>query len=175
MDEVIKEIYASSVKAQEREIDIIKNRMDFMNWLFGIASTLLFSAVVAAKNLPSQNCCFICLENLIVISVGLFAFVAIACTFYGKYQGYNSISTRIQILTLLDIQKFVFLKPNPPEGNPVLFSKFEYLPETQKNLYVFLEARGERKNSESRWLLIIGFFVGLSLSSMLLLLLKVSI
>ena len=175
MDEVIKEIYASSVKAQEREIDIIKNSMDFMNWLFGIASTLLFSAVVATKNLPPQKCCFICLENLIIVSVGVFAFVAIACTFYGKYQGYNSIRARIRILTLLDIKKFVFLKPNPPQSNPVIFSKFEYLPEAEKNMYISLEAYGERKNNESRWLFIIGTFVGLSLSSMLLLLLKVSI
>lgn len=167
MDEIIKEIYASSVKAQERAIDIIKNRMDFMNWLFGIASTLLFSAVVAAKNLPNKTSHFIYSENIIVILVGVFAFAAIACTFYGKLQGYNSIENRIRILTLLDVQKFVFLAKNPPESNPIIFSNFGYLPEKEKLKYNSLETYGERFNNEVLWIILIRIFVILSLGAML--------
>lgn len=50
MDETIKELYGFSVKAQEREIDMVKNRLEFINWLFGVASALLFFSVLAAQS-----------------------------------------------------------------------------------------------------------------------------
>ena len=56
MDQTIKEIYEFSVKAQEREIDLIKNRLEFINWLFGVASALLFSSVLAARTITPDPC-----------------------------------------------------------------------------------------------------------------------
>lgn len=179
MDETIKEVYDFSVKAQEREIDLIKNRLEFINWLFGVASALLFSAVVAARTITSDNCPAIAPENLISLSIGCSAFIAILCTFIGKWQGYNSVGSSLSILTLLDIQKLAFLKEQPPSGTSddkaVKFTMFSYLPEPQKQKYDSYVAYGERKYSEVLWLIVTSGFVFLSLVSMLLLLAELTI
>lgn len=171
MDDIIKEIYMSSVKTQEREIDIIKNRLDFINWLFGVASTLLFAAVVAARSSSTNNS----VEDFIIASIGFFAFLTIMFTFFGKLQGYNSIQNRIQILTLLDVQKLIFLAPNPPESNPIIFSNFGYLPEKMMSTYLKLDAYTVRKTDEITWIVLMSISVIISLGAMLWLLIESSI
>jgi len=179
MDQTIKEIYEFSVKAQEREIDLIKNRLEFINWLFGVASALLFSSVLAARTITPSPCPEIAPENYIALSVGLFSFLAIISTFIGKWQGYNSVGARITILTLLDIQKSAFLKDQPPSGSndekAVKFSMFEYLPGAQKEKYENRTKYGERKYSEVLWLILTSVCVFISLASLLMLLAELTI
>jgi hypothetical protein len=179
MDEIIKEVYDFSVKAQEREIDLIKNRLEFINWLFGVASALLFASVLAARTITPDPCPEIAPENYIALSAGIFSFLAIICTFLGKWKGYNSVGNRITILTLLDIQKSAFLKETPPTGSSddkaVKFTMFEYLPKEQKDKYDYCSKFGERKHSEIFWLISLSVCVFISLASMLVLLAELTI
>ena len=179
MDETIKEIYDSGVKSQEREIDLIKNRLEFINWLFGVASALLFASVLVARAITPDLSPVIAPENCIVLATGIFSFLAIVCTFLGKWQGYNSVVNRITILTLLDIQKSVFLKKAPPNGSTdekaVKFAMFEYLPNEHKEEYDHCSNYGERKYSEIFWLISLIVCVFISLALMLLLLAELTI
>lgn len=174
MDEAIKEMYGSSVRAQEREIEFIRNRLEFINWLFGIASALLLSSVVAAQSIVPCSNPWIAPELKISLAIGMFSFLAIICSFIGKWQGYNSIGNRITILTLLDIQKSVFLKDEPPAGNTnekiVRFINYEYLPNEQKEKYDECLRYEARRYSEVCWLILISILVFASLSSMAVLL-----
>lgn len=173
MDETIKELYSFSVKAQEREIDMIKNRLEFINWLFGVASALLFFSVLAAQSVKPNSSPFLMQECSILLIIGTLSFFGIIFTFIGKWQGYNSISKRIAILTLLDIQKTVFLKSTPDDPSDkkaVKFIMFEYLPEPQKQNYENCVLYCERKYSEVLWLLLLSTVVFFSLGSLLLLL-----
>jgi len=173
MDETIKELYGFSVKAQEREIDMIKNRLEFINWLFGVASALLFFSVLAAQSVKKNPCPFLIQESSILLLIGIFSFIGIIFTFIGKWQGYNSVGKRITILTLLDIQKTVFLKgapDDPSDKKAVKFIMFEYLPEPQKQNYENCVLYCERKYSEILWLMLLSTVLFLSLGCLLLLL-----
>ena len=173
MNETIKELFGFSVKAQEREIDLIKNRLEFINWLFGVASALLFFSVLAASSVKENPCPLLIQESSLLLLVGIFSFIGIIFTFIGKWQGYNSIGNRMTILTLLDIQKSVFLKgtpDDPSDKKTIKFIMFEYLPEPHKQNYENCVLYSERKYSEILWLILLSTVVFLSLGCLLLLL-----
>jgi len=139
MDETLKELYQHREKSFERQIRLVEIRLQFINWLFGIASASLFSSLAIVRTSEASEICLLLKPEFAALISALFAFIALFSTYKGKAEGNRSIEGVLEQLTLLDVQAAASLDENQPQMSQydrvMKFVNDEYLePETQPRM-----------------------------------------
>jgi TctA family transporter len=114
MDETIKELYRHREKAFERQIRLVEIRLQFVSWLFGIASAALFSSLAIIRTSETSDLCFILTPESAALMAAIIALVSLFFTYKAKTEGNKSIEGVLEQLTYLDVQAAVTLDENLP-------------------------------------------------------------
>lgn len=155
MDEIIKELYRHREKAFERQIKQVEIRLQFITWLFGIASATLFSSLAIIRTSEASDLCFILRPESSALVSAIIIFVALIITYKAKTEGNKSIEGVLEQLTYLDVQAATTLDENLPKTSQydrvMNFMNDKYLePDTQIRMAV-LNQLPERTHTELYW------------------------
>jgi hypothetical protein len=156
MDETIRELYRHREKAFERQITLVEMHLQFVNWLFGIASATLFSALAIIRTSEISELCIILRPETPALMAALVTFIALFFTYKAKTEGNRSIEGVLEQLTYLDVQAASSLDENRPEpksqyDSVMDFMNDKYLEPNAKYRMDELNKLPERIHTELYW------------------------
>lgn len=134
MSDIIDRTHLLKVSAAEHGISQFRSKLEYINWLFGVSSAVLFGCVASTYQIdPGSHHSY---EYFSVMSAGLFAFLGILVTFKAKAFGYDAIENQRLLISFIDMQGIMMSDMDlEDDHNSEVFLKmtgFGYLTEAMK-------------------------------------------